>query len=84
MVLEILGKPDSLIQYVGDRPGQVTRHISSTEKAVKVLGIKPGRPFQEGLQETIRWYENNQDWWEPLEWMKNVLVRTPSGNVERH
>lgn len=84
MVLETLGKDEDLITFVGDRPGQVNHHISSTDKARDLLGIATGRTFEQGLQETIQWYDSHPDWWKPLEWMKTVMIRTPSGNLERH
>jgi dTDP-glucose 4,6-dehydratase len=84
MVLDILKKPDDLISHIGNRPGQVDRHISSTEKASEVLGIKPGRPFEQGLEETIAWYRTHRAWWEKLLWMRHVPIITESGKVEYH
>jgi dTDP-glucose 4,6-dehydratase len=83
-ILDVLGRPHSLITFIGDRPGQVRRHISSTEKAEQVLGIKPGRSFDKALENTIKWYEENREWWKPLEWMKDVTIRTKNGRIERH
>lgn len=84
LVLEILKKPDDLITHIGNRPGQVDRHISSTEKSHTVLGIEPGRPFAQGLEETIDWYKKNRGWWEKLLWMRHVPIMTESGKVEYH
>ncbi len=84
IILEITGRNENLITFIGDRLGQVQNHISSTEKAKKVLGIKPGRPFKEGLIQTIQWYTNNEDWWRRIEWMKNIKIMTKSGKVELH
>ncbi len=84
MVVEATGRPKSLIKHVGDRLGQVDHHISSTNKAAKILGIKPGRPFSKGLQQTIDWYASNRKWWEKIEWMKHVPIMTKSGKVEYH
>jgi dTDP-glucose 4,6-dehydratase len=84
LVLEILKKPADLLSYIGNRPGQVDRHISSTEKASKILGIKEGRSFEQGLEETIAWYSNNRSWWEKLLWMRHVPIITDSGKVEYH
>lgn len=82
MVLKIMKRPESLITFVGDRPGQVQHHISSTKKAERLLGIKPGRSFEEGLEETIKWYKENSDWWRKLLWMKHVALRTKEGGIE--
>ena len=84
LVLDILKKPDDLISHIGNRPGQVDRHISSTKKASEVLGIKPGRPFEQGLEETIAWYKTHRAWWEKLLWMRHVPIITESGKVEYH
>ncbi len=84
MILKILGKPSSLMTYIGDRLGQVNNHVSSTQKASEVLGIKPGRSFEEGLEQTIRWYKDNEAWWRRIEWMKNIRIITKSGKLELH
>ncbi len=68
-VLRLLGKPSSLCTAIEDRPGQVQKHISSTAKAASVLGIKPGRPFAQGIAETVKWYQQNEAWWSRIEWM---------------
>lgn len=84
IILDILNKPKSLIKYIGDRLGQVQNHISSTEKTAKILGIKPGRPFDKGLRQTIEWYESNETWWRRIEWMKSIKIMTKSGETEEH
>lgn len=84
MILEVLNKPKSLIVHIGDRLGQVQNHQSSTEKATKILGIQPGKPFEEGLRQTIEWYKNNEDWWRRIEWMKRIKIMTKSGEMELH
>ncbi len=84
LVLDILKKPDDLISHIGNRPGQVDRHISSTTKASEVLSIKPGRSFEQGLEETIAWYRTHRAWWEKLLWMRHVPIITESGKVEYH
>ncbi|HRZ39732.1 MAG TPA: GDP-mannose 4,6-dehydratase [Candidatus Omnitrophota bacterium] len=84
MVLELTGRPKSLIAFIGDRPGQVQNHRSSTDKAEKVLGMRPGRPFREGLQQTIAWFKDNEEWWQKIEWMKHIKIMTKSGEYELH
>jgi len=83
-ILDIMNKPKSLITYIGDRLGQVQNHISSTAKAEKILGIEQGRPFDEGLVQTIEWYNKNEDWWRRIEWMKHIRVMTKAGKFELH
>jgi dTDP-glucose 4,6-dehydratase len=64
IVLEQLGKPTSLKVHLPERPGQVDRHIGSTEKAERLLGWRAQTSFEDGLARTIAWYEQNRLWWE--------------------
>ncbi len=84
MVLDILDKPKSLITQIGDRPGQVSKHISSTNKALSVLGWKAQTDFEDGLARTIEWYQQNPAWWQKLLWMRHVPIKTRDGKVEYH
>jgi dTDP-glucose 4,6-dehydratase len=61
-LLEILGKPRSLIRFVKDRPGHDRRYAMDSTKIEHELGWKAQIPFEEGLRETIRWYESNPEW----------------------
>jgi dTDP-glucose 4,6-dehydratase len=63
LVLALLGKPESLKVHVPERPGQVDRHIGSTEKAASLLGWRARTSFEEGLARTIAWYRENEAWW---------------------
>lgn len=56
-ILHILGKPESLISYVKDRPGHDRRYAMDTRKIEKELGWKVAVDFEEGLRETVRWYK---------------------------
>jgi len=71
LILEKMNKSKSLITYVEDRPGQVRRHISSTEKAYKLLGWKAKTSFEEGIEKTIKWYSDHPEWWKKLLWMRS-------------
>jgi dTDP-glucose 4,6-dehydratase len=62
-VLDALGKPRSLREHVSERPGQVDRHIGSTEKARALTGWHARTPFDEGLARTATWYRENEAWW---------------------
>jgi dTDP-glucose 4,6-dehydratase len=64
IVLEQLGKPTSLKVHLPERPGQVDRHIGSTDKAERLLGWRAATSFEDGLARTIAWYEQNRPWWE--------------------
>jgi dTDP-glucose 4,6-dehydratase len=64
-VLEILGKPPSLIQYVADRPGHDYRYAVDVTR-ITDLGWEPVVDFRDGLKRTVRWYQDHDDWWRPL------------------
>ncbi|NJN68106.1 MAG: dTDP-glucose 4,6-dehydratase [Chloroflexaceae bacterium] len=65
MIVEALGKPDSLIQFVTDRPAHDVRYALDTEK-LRALGWEPQTSFAEGFSRTIQWYRERQDWWRPI------------------
>ena len=64
-ILRILGKSEELITYVKDRPAHDRRYALSCER-IKALGWKPATPFDAGLEATVTWYVENEDWWRPL------------------
>ena len=64
-ILAELGKPESLIKYVDDRPGH-DRRYSLDFARIAGLGYKPREDFARMLAETVRWYVDNRAWWEPL------------------
>lgn len=64
-VLDIMGKPRSLIEFVADRPGHDYRYALDNAKITQ-LGWEPRTSLPEGLERTVRWYEQHQDWWRPL------------------
>lgn len=80
-ILRLMDKPESLITYIPDRPGQVETHISSTEKAKKLLNWEAKTSIEDGLKQTIDWYKHNEAWWKELEWMKQVPIQTADGKV---
>jgi dTDP-glucose 4,6-dehydratase len=64
-VLEIMDKPQSLIQFVADRPGHDYRYALDVTRMTS-LGWEPVVDFRDGLQQTVRWYQEHGDWWRPL------------------
>jgi dTDP-glucose 4,6-dehydratase len=64
-ILRALGKPESLIQPVVDRPGHDRRYSLDTSK-LRGLGWAPQAVFEEGLRETADWYRDNEWWWRPI------------------
>jgi len=65
LILELLGKPESLIRYVNDRIGHDRRYSLDSTKLHK-LGWQQEHPFEKAMQETVQWYVDHQDWWKPL------------------
>jgi dTDP-glucose 4,6-dehydratase len=64
-ILRLLGKPESLIQPVADRPGHDRRYSLDCGK-VRKLGWSPQVPFADGLVATVQWYRQNERWWRPI------------------
>jgi dTDP-glucose 4,6-dehydratase len=64
LLLHHLGKPESLISYVKDRPGHDRRYAMDASKITRDLGWQPSRTFEEGIVETLRWYRENRTWCE--------------------
>ncbi len=64
-ILNTLGKPESLIKYVMDRPGHDRRYSVDFSK-ISRLGFSPKISFEEGIVQTVRWYQDNESWWRPL------------------
>jgi dTDP-glucose 4,6-dehydratase len=68
-LLDLLGRPHTLIKYVTDRPGHDRRYATDPTKIETELGWQPQETLDSGIEKTVRWYQNNQDW----------IARTRSG-----
>lgn len=66
IIIDELGKDDSIIRWVADRPGHDRRYSIDCRKAQRELGWSPVVEFEQGLRETIRWYANNKWWWSKI------------------
>jgi dTDP-glucose 4,6-dehydratase len=73
-ILQLLGKGDTLIRPVPDRPGHDRRYSLDTTK-LSSLGWQPRMPFDDGLADTARWYRENEWWWRPIK-EQDVQFRT--------
>ena len=62
-ILREVGKPESLIRFVKDRPGHDRRYAMNPARIEEELGWRPQVSFEEGLADTIRWYREHVDWW---------------------
>lgn len=67
LILENMGKDESMIEYVKDRPGHDRRYAIDNSKITNELGWKPSKTFEEGIKNTINWYMENQDWIKSIE-----------------
>jgi dTDP-glucose 4,6-dehydratase len=66
-ILALLGRPESLIRYVTDRPGHDRRYAIDASKAKRALGWAPAVGFEEGLERTVAWYRAHEAWWRRLQ-----------------
>jgi len=62
VILNQLGRPETLVSYIADRPGHDRRYAIDSSKIQNELGWKPKTEFQNGIRKTIEWYLNNRDW----------------------
>jgi len=65
VILDLLGKPDSLIRHVTDRPGHDRRYSLNVDK-IRALGWESRYNFQTALEHTVRWYQGNEWWWRKI------------------
>ena len=65
LILGILGKPESLIKFVADRPGHDRRYSLDCTR-IRELGWSPRHKFEEALEHTVRWYLQNEGWWRKI------------------
>jgi dTDP-glucose 4,6-dehydratase len=65
-ILSILGKPETLIKKVQDRPGHDWRYAIDYSKIHRELGWEPQTPFPEGIKKTVEWYVEHEPWWRKI------------------
>ncbi|MEM1829698.1 MAG: dTDP-glucose 4,6-dehydratase [Thermosphaera sp.] len=75
-ILKVMGKDESLIEFVDDRPGHDVRYSLDSTKIRRELGWRPKYAFDEALEATVKWYVENEWWWRPIATEK-VLHPTP-------
>jgi dTDP-glucose 4,6-dehydratase len=63
-ILQQLGKPESLIRHVADRPGHDRRYAIDNTKIKQELAWHPAHDFESGMRATIEWYLDNPQWWQ--------------------
>jgi dTDP-glucose 4,6-dehydratase len=70
--------------HIGDRPGQVLRHTCDNSKIERILGWKPKTSWADGLEKTIKWYIDNEEWWKKMFWLREIPIVAASGKRELH
>ena len=76
IILNHLGKPESLMTYVEDRPGHDVRYSLDSSKLQNQLGWRLKHSFEDSIIQTVDWYVNNPEWWKPL-LTEQILSPTP-------
>lgn len=71
-ILKIFNLSQESLKWVADRPGQVLRHISSTQKAKNLLNWEASISLEEGIRSVVEWYKDNKEWWIKREMMQLV------------
>jgi dTDP-glucose 4,6-dehydratase len=82
-ISKIMQLPADAIEFVGDRPGQVDCHISSTERAKKLLGWQAEKDFDTELAKIIDWYTANPEWWEKATMVVPYLMQNSFLNLQK-
>jgi dTDP-glucose 4,6-dehydratase len=63
LVVEAVGNENATTVHLDERPGQVDRHIGSTDKLERLTGWRASIAFEDGLERTVAWYRENEAWW---------------------
>lgn len=71
-ILSLMGKGSGSIEHVKDRPGHDRRYALDSSK-IKVLGWAPGADFPANIAKTVKWYQDNGDWWRPLKEKAEII-----------
>jgi dTDP-glucose 4,6-dehydratase len=77
-VLELTGKPETLIRHVTDRPGHDRRYAVDSSRAEAELGWRASIPFETGLADTVAWYRGHPEW---VERVRSGAYRGPGGSA---
>jgi dTDP-glucose 4,6-dehydratase len=83
-VVEAMGVSEDRIAFLGDRPGQVFRHTCDASRSRELLRWEPATTLDIGLERTIAWYSDNEDWWRPQMWMRHIPIVSAAGRREMH
>jgi dTDP-glucose 4,6-dehydratase len=73
-ILDILGRPRDLIQFVADRPGHDRRYAIDASRIADDLGWRPSVTFEEGIERTVEWFRRHEDWWRPIKARTQIIT----------
>ena len=80
MIIKLMGKDESSIEMIKDRPGHDRRYSVDFSASEQALDWRPNVDLETGLKQTIDWYKNNQDWWRPLKEKNLAYFQKQYGN----
>lgn len=83
-ILKAAERPYDQCTHIPDRPGQVSKHISSTDKATRLLDWRATTDLETGLDRTFAWYRDHEEWWRKREWMRTVELTLLDGTRVAH
>lgn len=81
-ITQQMDRPGAARTNTNNRPGQVDRHTGDWSKIKETLGWEPQVSWEEGLERTIEWFKANRAQWQNQLWLRQTLVRLPSGETE--
>jgi dTDP-glucose 4,6-dehydratase len=83
-ILNTLGKPKELMQFVEDRPGHDMRYDIDPSYIEQKLGWKQSVSFEEGIAKTVDWYKNNESWWKPYKERIDLMRKSGMYNTKNN
>ncbi len=78
LLLKIMNKGDDWIEFVPDRPGHDRRYAIDFSKIKNELDWEPKVGFESGIMATVKWYQENENWWRSLKLKNQKLLATPA------
>jgi len=83
-ILLLMPETRSAVKHIDNRPGQVDLHVSSTDKAQRLLQWQATTDLKTGLARTVKWYRQSEAWWRKRVWISQVPIELPNAEVVYH
>lgn len=83
-IADAMGLRRDVIEFTGDRPGQVVRHTGDSTRIRDTLSWEPEISWEQGLRDTIAWHRDHQEQWRKQVWMRAIPITLADGRVEYH